>query len=166
MFSFATSGPVCGKAHSLIDRPVDVVFHYVCDDFFSNYPKWSPEVRRLDALTGGPLTLGSMARQVRIDHGQQSESTFRVTEYRRPERVSFAGVSDPYRCCYEFQDIPSPPSTPTHRTKSLGVTAGFFRVKTATRRGVSRFAKPSRTVKRSWSIYGTIEKPASCSITV
>lgn len=111
MFSFATSGPVCGKAHSLIDRPVDVVFHYVCDDFFSNYPKWSPEVRRLDALTGGPLTLGSMARQVRIDHGQQSESTFRVTEYRRPERVSFAGVSDPYRCCYEFQDIPSPPST-------------------------------------------------------
>ncbi len=70
---------VKARADILIQKPLDLVYDFVVRDFFVNYPRWSPEVRRLDVLTPGPVRVGSRAHQVRIDQGRQSESTFRVT---------------------------------------------------------------------------------------
>ena len=87
----------------LIEAPPDDVFRYLGDDFFRNYPKWSPEVQELECLGDGPVKLGTMARQVRLDHGQRSESTFRITIHEPPRRLAFAGVVEPYRCLYELR---------------------------------------------------------------
>jgi hypothetical protein len=105
MFNLASKEPVIGKASITIDRPGEEVFQYIAVDFFQNYPKLSPEVIQLEALTNGPVKLGTIARQVRVDQGHRSESRFRVTLYEPNKRLCFAGVSDPYRCTYELQEL-------------------------------------------------------------
>jgi hypothetical protein len=105
MFNLGSKEPVVGKASITIDRPGQEVFRYIAVDFFQNYPKWSPEVIQLESLTDGPVKLGTVARQVRVDQGHRSESRFRVTIYEPNKRLCFAGVSDPYRCTYELQEL-------------------------------------------------------------
>ena len=105
MFSLGSKEPVVGKASIMIDCSSEAVFQYIAVDFFQNYPKWSPEVIELEALTEGPVKLGTLARQVRVDQGHRSESKFRVTIYEPSKRLCFSGVADPYRCTYELEDI-------------------------------------------------------------
>jgi hypothetical protein len=105
MFSLGSKDPVVGKASIMIDCSSEELFKYFAVDFFQNYPKWSPEVIQLEALTEGPVKLGTLARQVRVDQGHRSESKFRVTIYEPNKRLCFSGVPDPYRCTYELQDI-------------------------------------------------------------
>ncbi|QBQ55645.1 SRPBCC family protein [Nitrosococcus wardiae] len=96
------------KAQSsiLVDRPLAHVFRYVSVDFFENYPKWSPEVIELEKITSGPVRAGTLARQVRIDSGRQTESTFQVVEYQPPRRIWFESTSSPhYRALYDFEPI-------------------------------------------------------------
>lgn len=96
---------VKARADILIPRPPELVFGFVARDFFANYPRWSPEVRRLEVLTPGPVQLGSRARQVRIDQGRQSESTFRVTALEAPVRLEFAEGTDLFRTAYLLQPV-------------------------------------------------------------
>jgi hypothetical protein len=105
MFNLGSKDPVVGKASITIDCSSQEVFKYIAVDFFQNYPKWSPEVIQLEAVTEGPVKLGTIARQVRVDQGHRSESKFRVTLYEPSKCLCFSGVSDPYRCTYELQDI-------------------------------------------------------------
>ena len=105
MFNLGSKDPVAGKASIMIDCPSEEVFKYIAVDFFQNYPKWSPEVIKLEALTEGPVQLGTLARQVRMDQGHRSESKFRVTIYEPNKRLCFSGVSNPYRCTYELQEL-------------------------------------------------------------
>ncbi len=105
MFSLGSKEPVVGKASIMIDCSSEAVFQYIAVDFFQNYPKWSPEVIQLEALTEGPVKLGTLARQVRVDQGHRSESKFRVTIYEPGKRLCCAGVADPYRCTYELEDL-------------------------------------------------------------
>jgi hypothetical protein len=63
------------------------VYDFVVVRFFENYPRWSPEVRQLRALTDGPVALGTRGRQVRVDHGRRSETNFEVTRL-EPERAA------------------------------------------------------------------------------
>ncbi len=101
---FGSSQPVVAKASIVIHKPVEDVYHFVSDGFFDNYPRWSPEVVELKPLSPGPVKLGTMARQVRVDHGHKSESTFKVTDHQPNKRVCFSGVSNPYTCLYEFEN--------------------------------------------------------------
>lgn len=103
MFNLGPADPVVGKKSALIKSTAAEVFRFIGDDLFHNYPRWSPEVQELECLTDGPVGLGTMVRQVRVDHGQRSESTFRITIYEPPRRLAFAGVVEPYRCLYELQ---------------------------------------------------------------
>jgi len=96
---------VKARANILIERPPELVYGFVVRDFFANYPRWSPEVRRLDLLTPGPVRVGSRARQVRVDQGRQSESTFRVTALEEPVRVEFAEGSDLFRIAYRLDPV-------------------------------------------------------------
>ena len=103
--------PVIGRASVVVERPSSEVFKYIGDDFFQNYPKWSPEVKELKQITPGPVKFGTMARQSRIDHGRRTENNFRVTTYEQNTRLVFAGITDPFRCIYDLEDINSGKST-------------------------------------------------------
>ena len=87
---------VIGSAVSTIDLPVEDVFHFVVVDFEKNYRRWSPEVQRIEVLTDGPLRVGSRARQVRIDQGRRSDTSFRVVALEAPHRVLFVELSSKF----------------------------------------------------------------------
>lgn len=113
-------GPVVVKSTSLIRSPADQVFRFIVDDFFLNYPKWSPEVKELRQITEGQVNKGTKGWQVRIDSGHRSESEFILTEYIQNRRVVFEGVSRAvedkpgslFKCIYEVNEAPlTTPST-------------------------------------------------------
>ena len=105
MFNLGSREPVIAKARTLIERSPAEIFRFLGDGFFENYPKWSPEVIELERITEGPLKLGTIARQVRVDQGRRTETKFTINVYERDKRLGFAGVSDPFRCTYELRDI-------------------------------------------------------------
>lgn len=80
-----------------------MVFDFVATEFFRNYPRWAPEVRELVALSPGPLRIGSLGRQVRVDYGRRTEATFRVTRLEPGAHVAFAGLSTPFTIDYRFE---------------------------------------------------------------
>jgi hypothetical protein len=103
MFGLNKDTPVVGKSGIKVQSPPDEVFRFVGSDFIKNYPKWSPEVVNLESLTDGDVNVGTMCRQVRIDQGRRSESTFKVTIFQPGKRICFEGVSNPYRCDYVLE---------------------------------------------------------------
>ncbi len=114
MFGLTSSRGASGTGSITINRPVESVFNFIAVDFFENYPRWSPEVQELELLSKPPLQLNSLVRQVRIDNGQRSESTFKITTYKECEKLVFEGVSNAYRCSYVFAS--TNPSTTTQIT--------------------------------------------------
>lgn len=127
MFNLGSREPVIAKARTLIERPPAEIFRYLGDGFFENYPKWSPEVIELECITNGPLKLGTIARQVRIDQGRRSETKFTINIYERDKRLGFSGVSDPFRCTYELREINSGKSAELIFTFELSEIQMFMR---------------------------------------
>lgn len=107
MLNLGSTDPVIGYASTIMRCPVSELFQYIADDLFQNYPKWSPEVKELEQITPGPVQVGTIGRQVRIDHGRRSESRFRISDYDVSKRLTLVGVSDPFSCSYELQIIDS-----------------------------------------------------------
>ena len=103
MFGLNKDTPVVGKADNLVQRPCKDIFNFVGANFIKNYPRWSPEVLELELLTDAPVKVGTMCRQVRVDQGRRSESTFKVTIYQPGKRICFEGVTDPFRCDYVLE---------------------------------------------------------------
>ena len=91
---------VRGKASTLIARPAGQVFNFIAVDFFKNYQRWSPEVVSLEPRTQGPVRVGTTCRQVRIDQGRRTASTFRVSRFEPGKHVEFEGTSNPFRVSY------------------------------------------------------------------
>lgn len=114
MFGLGESPPVIAKASIVINRPTDEVFQFIGENFFENYPRWSPEVQELKQITPGEVRVGTRARQVRIDQGHRSESIFAVTRLVPGQRVCFEGISSPFRCDYEMR--PNAPESSTRVT--------------------------------------------------
>ena len=56
------SKPVVGKSSVIIRKPMEEVFRFIGEDFFENYPKWSPEVKDLKALSDGPVKVGTRGK--------------------------------------------------------------------------------------------------------
>ena len=127
MFNLGSREPVIAKARVVIQRPPVEIFKYLGDGFFENYPKWSPEVVELESISDGPLKLGTIARQVRIDQGRRTETKFTINVYERDKRLGFAGVSDPFRCTYELRDINSGKSAELIFTFELSEIQMFMR---------------------------------------
>ena len=100
MFGMNKDTPVVGKAETLVKRSSNDIFSFVGANFIKNYPRWSPEVVDLELLTDGSVREGTQCRQVRIDQGKRSESTFEVTVFQPGKRICFEGISNPYRCDY------------------------------------------------------------------
>jgi hypothetical protein len=94
---------VRADAAAVVERPPRAVFDFVATEFFRNYPRWAPEVRELVALSPGPLRIGSLGRQVRVDYGRRTEATFRVTRLEPCMAVAFEGLTSPFTIDYAFQ---------------------------------------------------------------
>lgn len=93
---------VRAQANIEIERPPDAVYAFIAEDFARNYPRWSPEVRELQVLSKGPMRVGSIARQVRVDQGRRSESTFKITRMEPAQRLTFQGTSFPFLVDYRL----------------------------------------------------------------
>ena len=107
MLGLFKDNPVVGKASTVIQSPNDKLFDFIGNNLLTNYPKWSPEVKELEILTDGPVTIGTVGRHVRIDQGARSESTFKVKIFDSGMRICFEGVSNPYRCDYLIESLDS-----------------------------------------------------------
>ncbi len=105
MLGLFKDNPVVGKASTIIESSNDKLFSFIGNDLMKNYPRWSPEVKELEKLTDGPVQSGTVCRQVRIDQGNRSESTFKVKVFDTGARICFEGVSNPYRCDYMIEPI-------------------------------------------------------------
>ncbi len=105
MLGLFKDNPVIGKASTTIQCPADKLFNFIGNDLLVNYPRWSPEVKELEKQTEGPVQLGTVCRQVRVDQGNRSESTFKVEAFDIGKRICFKGTSDPYRCDYLMESI-------------------------------------------------------------
>jgi len=96
---------VRAQASTLIAKPANQVFDFIAVDFFRNYQRWSPEVVSLEPESQGPVRVGTTCRQVRIDQGRRTESTFRVSGFEPAKRVDFEGTSNPFRVSYRLDPI-------------------------------------------------------------
>lgn len=107
MLGLFKDNPVVGKASGVIQSSSDELFNFIGNELLDNYPRWSPEVKELEKLTDGPIKQGTLCRQVRIDQGNRSESTFKVQIFDSGARICFEGVSNPYRCDYVIESVNS-----------------------------------------------------------
>lgn len=82
---------ITGRSHIDIERSVTTVYDFIVVRFFDNYPRWSPQVRELQALNGDRIALGTRARQVRVDQGRRSETRFEVTRLEPERAIDFDG---------------------------------------------------------------------------
>ena len=96
---------VRAQASTLIARPAEQVFNFIAVDFLKNYRRWSPEVVSLQPQSDGPVRVGMACRQVRIDQGRRTESTFRVSRFEPGKRIEFQGISNPFRVSYQLDPI-------------------------------------------------------------
>jgi hypothetical protein len=103
---------ITAKADVLIFQKVEQVYQFVALNFVANYPRWSAEVVDLKPLSTGPVQIGYQARQVRVDQGHKTESTFEVAELEPLKRVCFKGITASYHSIYEFTNL----SPSTHMT--------------------------------------------------
>lgn len=93
---------VKAQASIEIERAPESVYRFIAEDFTRNYPRWSPEVKQLRVFSTGPLRVGSMARQVRVDQGRRTESTFTITQMQPHQRLTFHGSDVPFVVDYRF----------------------------------------------------------------
>ncbi|AFL74588.1 SRPBCC family protein [Thiocystis violascens] len=93
------------ESEALIECPREEVFRFVAEDFVLNYPRWSPEVRALEAVTDGPFQVDWIGRQVRFDHGRWSDSQFCVTVFEPSRQLTLDGITDTYRIDYRFEPV-------------------------------------------------------------
>ena len=96
---------ITAKSDVLVFQDIEQVYRFVALDFVANYPRWSPEVISLKALSDGPIQPGYQASQVRVDQGHKTESIFEVVELIAHQRIVFKGVTAPYCSTYEFDNL-------------------------------------------------------------
>jgi hypothetical protein len=94
---------VGGVARTVISRKRDDAFNFVARDFFANYPRWCPQVVALEPSEDAPARVGMTARQVTMERGIRSESTFEIVAVERPRLLALEGISEPFSSSYEFE---------------------------------------------------------------
>lgn len=96
---------VKAETSALVRSSPEQLFNFIAVDFFDNYPRWSPEVIELETLSDGPIRRGTQGRQVRVDHGHRTESTFHVIAFEPAERIEFEGLTAPYFIRYRLEPL-------------------------------------------------------------
>jgi len=97
---------VKAEASTTIARPVEQVHDFVIVRFFENYPRWAPEVVELAPLGTSRIEVGTRGRQVRVDRGRRSDTTFVVTELEPGRFARFDAEGRPYYSIrFRFADL-------------------------------------------------------------
>jgi signal transduction histidine kinase len=104
MLGLGAAKPISGVARAQVCCPIGSVFDFVGHGFFQNYTRWSPQVIELEPLSGGPVRAGATARQVTLDRGVRTESTFEITTFGPPKLLGLKGLSEPFKSFYEFEE--------------------------------------------------------------
>jgi len=99
-FPFDLSKPITGEASIEINKPIQDVFSYIGEHFFDNYPKWSVGVVKFEPLDGKDVFIGARAKQIRKDNGDEVESIFEITDYQPIVKLTFKGLTEPYKHSY------------------------------------------------------------------
>jgi hypothetical protein len=102
MFGIGEFQPVAGQAEAAVQCSIETAYEFICLRFFENYPKWCPQVVRLEELSRPPIRLGSKGRQTMRDRGIECESTFEVCVFDPIRLFEIAGLSEPFRSTYEL----------------------------------------------------------------
>jgi Polyketide cyclase / dehydrase and lipid transport len=143
MFNFHTSATAEGKALIEIKRGVEAVFGFVAVDFVRNYPRWSPEIEWVEAVSDGPMQSGYRIRQHRADSPSDAESVLMITEILPNRHFSYKGLNDPYSGDYYFEQTPETKDTQltfSFRLEEIEVVMRPFSklIRTAIQEGVTR----------------------------
>lgn len=104
MLTLGAAKPISAGAQASVGCPIASAFNFVGHGFFQNYARWSPQVVELEPLSEGPIRPGVRARQVTLDRGVRSESTFEIVRFGPPQLIGIAGISEPFKCSYEFRE--------------------------------------------------------------
>ena len=104
MFNLATSKPISTKAQAVLQCPIGSAFDFVGHGFFRNYASWCPQVVELEPLSDGPVRPGVTGRQVTLDQGIRSETTFEITTFGPPKFFGLKGLSESFKSLYEFEE--------------------------------------------------------------
>ena len=99
-FPFDSSSPIAGEASIKINKSISVVFGFIGERFYENYPKWAPEVVELEPLDGIDIFVGAKTKQVRADQGALTESIFQITDYHPVDKLIFKGIDESYSHSY------------------------------------------------------------------
>jgi hypothetical protein len=94
----------CFGPRALVRCPIGSAFDFVGHDFFQNYTGWCPQVIELEPLSDGPVRPGVTARQITLDRGIRSESTFEITTFGPPKLLCLKGLSETFKSSYEFEE--------------------------------------------------------------
>ena len=111
MWSFHTENSAKAEATITIKREIWKVFTFVATDFVSNYPRWSPEVEQVTAVSDGPMRVDYRIQQRRADRTDDVESLLRITMFEPPSLFSYESLSEPYHGQYAFSDLPQSQGT-------------------------------------------------------
>ena len=68
------------RADQFVDRPVEVVYRRVCQDYFAFQPIWDPAILKMTSLTDPPIAVGSEATVSRLFRNNAQIGTSKVTE--------------------------------------------------------------------------------------
>lgn len=104
MLGIGVGRPVTGKASVMVGCPIQNAFDYIGYGLFDHYRLWCAQVVELEIISEGPVGVGTMARQVTLDRGISTESTFRIAEFSPPKIVVLEGMSDPFRSVYALEE--------------------------------------------------------------
>ena len=104
MLGLATAKPISATARALVRCPIGSAFDFVGHDFFQNYTRWCPQVIELEPLSDGPVRTGVTARQITLDRGIRSKSTFEITTFDPPKLLGLRGLSETFKSFYEFEE--------------------------------------------------------------
>lgn len=105
-----------------INASPEVVFSCVAD--LARHGEWSANPLRIEALSSGPLAVGSRYRSTAEFGGREIHAEFQVTEYEPPRRFGFAGKDTTGKYEHLFTLQPQSGGTLLKRTVRFDLTPG------------------------------------------
>jgi len=68
------------QVSTVIDRPVEEVFHFYAHEHIRNHPRWDPDMQ-LEQVSDGPIGVGTIIRRRNTHSGTPVEGTMEIVEY-------------------------------------------------------------------------------------
>jgi hypothetical protein len=102
MLAFAEWKSISGRAEGVVNLSPIVVYDFIVNRFFENYPKWCPQVVSVRELSDPPMRVGTQGRQLTRDRGIENESTFEVSTLSPIRSFELKGLSEPFKSSYAF----------------------------------------------------------------